>query len=163
MATEYERLIEQDGEVLAQNLAYHCIAAVKEVIDTLAPGGGVPPDVDLTGASLVVLSVRAAVDLQAIGATYDDRAAELMLEALDRHFSTGGLVTTSGGFRTWVAAARKTMIDHPDPREWIPAQCVALLGTRDPEDELFHLALAKGLTAGTSLPFAIEQAASKRN
>lgn len=163
MNDPYERVIAEDGHILAQNLAYHCIATVKDVIDALESHGVVPAGVDLTRASLVVLSIRAAVDLQAINAKYGKRAANLMLQALDKHYSATGLVTAAGGFTAWVAAARKTMAKHADPGDWVRAQCVALLDTRDPEDELFHLALVPGVTAGTPLSSAIEEAASRRN
>jgi hypothetical protein len=163
LATKHERAIEQYGDILAQNLGYACIASVKDVIDALTPHGAVPNGVDLTGASLVVLSIRAAIDLEAISNNFGERALELMLDALDKHYSEAGLVTVRGGFRAWVQAARNTMAAHGDPRGWVRAHSVATLNTRDPEDEVFHLALVGGLTAGSPLWSEIETAANRGN
>jgi len=37
----------------------------------------------------------------------------------------------------------KSLSQSPDPREWIRIHAIRTLETKDPDDELFHLFLAK--------------------
>jgi hypothetical protein len=102
----------------------------------------------------VLLSLRATLELMAVEHRFGEPAHDALLAAMDDYYSR--MLLQRGRFTTWIAAAHETMRRSENPRDWLRIHAQNLLGTRDPEADVFHTALAYGLRVGDPIVAVIE-------
>ncbi|HEU4699120.1 MAG TPA: hypothetical protein VFS40_08070 [Gemmatimonadales bacterium] len=109
----------------------------------------------INGVLQVVLSLRATLELMAVEHRFGTPAHDRLLAAMEAYY--GRTLLAQGSFRTWIAAAHATMRRSDDARQWLRLHAEQLLGTREPGDAMFHLALGYGLRVGASIATVVAE------
>jgi hypothetical protein len=144
-----ERFVAEHGAALAHNLGHDCLAAAQEICRSMEEAGALPAGVTVPRVLQVILSLRATLELMAVEHRFGTPAHDRLLAAMTGHYDR--TLLARGSFTTWIAAAHETMRRSDDARQWLRIHAMNLLGTRDPEAQLFHTALGYGLRAGASI------------
>lgn len=147
-----QQFVVEHAHELAKNLAHHCAVAAKEICDSLAEA--VPSGLDLDAVYWFLLTFRAPLELRGVAQRFGQEAEAALRGAMGHEYrrdERGGPM-----LQVWEAALTKTMGQSTDPREWPRIHAVHMLGTRDPEDEMFHLALAHGITYGQPIAAIVD-------
>jgi hypothetical protein len=153
--TTAAELLERHGEALAHNLGHDVYHAAEEICRSLAESGNLPEGVDARGAFQVIMSLRATLELMAVEHRFGEQAHDVLLRIMDAYYSR--TLLAGGSFIAWIAAAHETMRRSERPREWMRIHAENVLGTREPEAALFHVALGYGYHVGASIATVIEE------
>jgi len=154
LATAAASFAAEHGDALAYDLAHYCWRAAEELHASLAATVALPQGVRVADLFRVFLSLRATLELMAVEHRFGTAAHDGLLAAMLARYDR--TVLERGSFTAWIAAAHETMRRSADPRDWLRLHAMALLGTRSPEDDVFHSALAYGLRAGPAIASVME-------
>jgi hypothetical protein len=149
-----EEFLREHGEAVAHNLGHHVLVAAQELCASLARDGALPAGVTVPRLVQLLLSLRATLELMAVEHRFGEPAHDALLAAMSAYYER--TLLERGRFTTWVAAAHETMRRSENAREWPRIHAMNLLGTREPEDTLFHTALVYGLHVGDPIVAVIE-------
>ncbi len=155
-----EKFIEENAEKLVDHLIAYCVAGAKEVVD--GRGEQVPSNLNVNAIFLFLFSLRGTIEAQGIEVKLGKRAHQFILAEIERQYQAAfpESYSLAGDFsQSMMPAAIATMSASPDPREWTRIHAVQILGTKDPDDELFHLCLGAVLSNGQPIAALVEQEA----
>lgn len=155
-----ERFIAESADKLVHSLAHHCATGAKEVADAL--GEHVPPNLTVDTLFLFLFSLRGTMEALGVERKFGKRAYQSLMFAIERLYQSKfpEVFSKTGPFsQSLMRDVVVSMSKSPDPREWIRIHAVRSLQTRDPEDEMLHLCLAKVFTNGQPIAAVVEQAA----
>jgi hypothetical protein len=158
--SKYEKFIEQNADALVQNLAHYSALSAKEINDAL--GEQMPPNLNVDAIFLFIFSLRGTIDALAVKNRFGDRAHNRVVHALDKIYQVSfrKAWTDTGQFsQSLMRDVKISISESSDPADWIRIHSIRTLETRDPEDELFHVALASAFTKGESIVETVERAA----
>jgi hypothetical protein len=155
-----ESFIELKASDLVQDLAHYCASGAKEVTDAL--GRHLRPDLSTDAIFLFLFSFRATLEAAGVKHRFGSRAHKLILSAVDNLYRSAfpSAFAETGPFtHSLMRDVAVSIAKSPTPADWARVHAVRSLGTSDPEDEVFHLALVKVLSNGESIVQAVERAA----
>lgn len=155
MPTSPVALLRAHGEAIVHNLGHDCLRAAREICEQLHAQDRLPAQATVNEVLQVILSLRATLELMAVEHRFGGEAHDALLDAMLAYYDR--TLLRQGSFTTWIAAAHETMRRSENPRDWLRIHAEQLLGTRDPDDAVFHLALGYGLRAGPAIVDVIEQ------
>ncbi len=103
---------------------------------------------------LFLFSKRATIDARGVRNKFGDKACRRILNAVEDlcHSTFNEAATEMVNFPECLMCDVEVSISQsPDRREWIRIHAVRTLRRKDPDDELFHLYLAKVFSTGESI------------
>lgn len=153
-----ETFIDENADKLVYNLAYFCAAGAKEVTEVLKDH--LPNDLNTDTIFLFLFSMRATIEVGGVRNKFRERAYQRILTAIDSHYRAtfSQAAAETGPFSTSLMRDVEASISQsPDPREWIRIHAVRTLQTKDLDDELCHLCLAKVFWTGEPIVNVVER------
>ncbi|MCK5663568.1 MAG: hypothetical protein KAI17_08780 [Thiotrichaceae bacterium] len=150
MKTKQQKFIIENAENLVRQLASECASSTKEIMSVIPKS--IPKNVTEDDVFKAILSMKYSIELAELGKRYG-------MEAVTA-FAKEGISTFSKEihpmFPSLIEAAQQTMINNPDPSEWIRVHCKNYLETKDPENELFHVAVGHSVSNVVSIEDLVE-------
>jgi hypothetical protein len=157
--SKFEKFIDQNADGLVQNLAHFCATGAKDVSDSL--GERLPHNLDTDIIVLFLFSLRGTIDALGVKNKFGKHAFNTIVRALDKLYEAAfpqAYCSTGTFSKSLMKDVGLSISESSNPNEWIRIHSIRSLETKDPDDELFHLALAKVLTSGESILAAVDRA-----
>lgn len=157
--SKYEKFIEQNADGLVHNLAYYSAASAKDVVNEL--GNHSPPNLNVDVVFLFLFSLRGTIDALGVRNRFGKRAHKTIIAALDKLYEASfpDAHACTGTFsQSLMQDVQASLNESSNPIDWIRIHSMRTLETKDPQDELFHAALARVFGSGESMLATIEQA-----
>ena len=159
LKSKEEKFIEENADKLAHNLAHFCATGAKEVADAL--GEHVPSNLGSDTIFLFLFSLRGTFEALGVETKFGKRPYQFIIAAIDRLYQATfpEAYSETGAFsQSLMKDVVVSMGKSSDPREWIRIHAIRTLQTKDPEDEMFHLCLAKVISNSQPIAAVVKQA-----
>jgi len=149
------KFIEDNASQLARSLAEQCAFGAKEITSIL--DAQVPLNLQTDTIFLFLFSFRAAIESSAVKKHFGERPSNIVIREFDRIYRETFVEAyqETGVFSATLMKHTLTLIKSA-PSDPLRTCATHLLGTRDPDHELFHISLM-AYAQGTSILQIVEE------
>lgn len=148
--SRHETFIADHATDLVDGLAYSCATAARSICGAMR--GSLPAQANEDTICMVLLAFRAAVETAEVRRKVGRRSAQVLLDVMDATYSS-----PDTRFSDLLRIVQDIIGSVPNPQDWLRRISMKLLGTWDPDDELFHCSLAEGVLTSERIMVIVER------